>query len=64
MQSLLNRPNTSRQPARVILNTLAKQHTATDTEKSAVRQAVLEGRDVPDRAMDKIVDRLMKELSW
>jgi len=64
MQTLLNRSNTASKPARVILNTLARPHSATEAEKAAVRQAVLEGKDVPDRAMDKIVDRLMKELSW
>lgn len=67
MLDLLNRPSrasSNRKPMQIILNTLARQSAATPAEVAAVRRAVLEGRDVPERAMDVIVDRLMKELSW
>ena len=35
-----------------------------DAERRAVRAAVAEGRDVPERALDHVVERLLKELTW
>jgi hypothetical protein len=35
-----------------------------DAERHAVRTAVADGRDVPERALDHVVDRLLKELTW
>ena len=36
----------------------------TTRERIAVRAASREGRDVAERSLDRIVDRLLKELSW
>ncbi|HEV7301808.1 MAG TPA: hypothetical protein VGN72_20905 [Tepidisphaeraceae bacterium] len=64
MQNLMNRPTKS---SHIILRTLAArpgEQRPTAAERAAVRQAVEEGKDIPERAVDTIVDRLMKELSW
>ena len=64
MQNLLNRPTKS---SHIILRTLAArpgEHRPTNAERAAVREAMAEGKDIPERAVDAIVDRLIKELSW
>lgn len=62
MQLQLN----ARKPSRVIFNrlTVANAGRPSAPERDAVIQAVQEGRDLPERAVDIIVDRLLKELSW
>ena len=35
-----------------------------DAERRAVRAAVADGRDVPERALDHVVDQLLNELTW
>ena len=56
----------SSKPATIILNTLAQApaNRPSDAEVAEVHLAVLEGREVPERVVDTIVDRLLKELSW
>ena len=36
----------------------------TDEERRHVRAAVREGRDVRERTIDHVVDRLLEELTW
>ena len=33
-------------------------------ERDAVRHAIAEGRDTDERAIDHVVDRLLRELTW
>jgi hypothetical protein len=37
---------------------------ATAAELVAARDALLDTREVADRVMDSVVDRMLKELSW
>jgi len=55
-----------RQPSSVILNRLADIGPGVDPshDREEVLTALKEGRDIPERAVDVIVDRLLKELSW
>ena len=64
MQTLALAP--TRKPTRVVLNRLADVSFGRPTahDRSAVLQAVAEGRDIPERTVDAIVDKLLKELSW
>jgi hypothetical protein len=64
MQNLLNRPSKN---SRIILRTLAaapEPHRPTAAERSAVYEAAAKGKEIPERAVDAIVERLLKELSW
>ena len=36
----------------------------TPSERHAVRTAVADGRDTDERAIDCVVDRLLRELTW
>lgn len=33
-------------------------------ERDAVRRAIVDGRDTDERAIDHVVDRLLRELTW
>jgi hypothetical protein len=58
----------STKPARVVLRTLAGTRKtspgASPEERAAVLSVIRDGRDVSDRAMDVIVDRMLRELTW
>ena len=36
----------------------------TPAERDAVRRAIADGRDTDERAIDHVVDRLLRELTW
>jgi hypothetical protein len=42
----------------------ARAHGFSPGEREAVRAARRDGRDVNDRAIDQVVERLLRELTW
>ena len=42
----------------------ARRKTFSAAERNAVRDALADGREVPERAIDHVVERLLTELTW
>jgi hypothetical protein len=47
-----------------VLRTTLPPHGFSNAEREEVHRAFGEGRDVRERTMDHVVDRLLKELTW
>ena len=50
--------------SKAVRRELPDRRASRDAELSAARAAVLDPRDVKERVVDSVVDRLLKELTW